>query len=131
MSADLWALAHGELAMESFLHEYGYQGNRAADLYTTVWREDPRLLQPLLAAMVTMANRESGGDWSGRGSQDRVDADRPLLDALCGEARDAAVQAIDDARRFTVLREHVKVVSYSAARPSRYAPARGDRVPRW
>ena len=41
MSAALWSLAHGDSSMDEFLHEYGYQGNRAADLYATVWREDP------------------------------------------------------------------------------------------
>ena len=107
----MWALAHGDVTMEKFLHEYGYQGNRAADLYATVWREDPGLLWPLLDAMASMPEPD-GPEATGRARvQDRVDAERELLDALRGEARDAAVQAIADARRFTVLREHVKVVS--------------------
>ncbi len=111
MSADLWALAHGELAMDDFLHEYGYQGNRAADLYTTVWREDPALLQPLLAAMATMGDDE-GPEATGRTRvADRLAAEAELLGALSGDALDAARRAIDDARRYTVLREHVKVCS--------------------
>ena len=111
MSAAMWALAHGDVTMEKFLHEYGYQGNRAADLYATVWREDPGLLRPLLDAMASMPEPD-GPEATGRARvQDRVAAERELLDALRGEARDAAVQAIADARRFTVLREHVKVVS--------------------
>ena len=111
MSADLWALAHGELTMDAFLHEYGYQGNRAADLYTTVWREDPSLLQPLLDAMATMGDAD-GPEVTGRTRmEDRMAAEAELLGALTGDAQDAARQAIDDARRYTVLREHVKVCS--------------------
>jgi len=111
MSAAMWALAHGELSMEKFLHEYGYQGNRAADLYTTVWREDPDLLRPLLDAMASMHDQDGPEATSRARVQDRVDAERELLDALTGDAREQAIQAIADARRFTVLREHVKVVS--------------------
>ncbi len=111
MSAALWALAHDELSMDDFLHEYGYQGNRAADLYATVWREDPSLLRPLLDAMAAMPERD-GPDATGKvRMQDRIDAEGELLDALRGADRDAAEQAIVDARRFTVLREKVKVVS--------------------
>jgi len=111
MSAAMWKLARGDLAMEKFLHEYGYQGNRAADLYATVWREDPELLQPLLDALASM-DVQDGPEATGRTRvQDRVDAERELLDAVPADARDAAIQAIADARRFTVLREHVKVVS--------------------
>ena len=44
--------------MDEFLHEYGYQGNRAADLYATVWREDPDLLRPILATMASMAEAD-------------------------------------------------------------------------
>jgi phosphohistidine swiveling domain-containing protein len=111
MSAAMWALARGDLTMEKFLHEYGYQGNRAADLYATVWREDPELLRPLLDAMASMPEQD-GPEATGRARvQDRVDAERELLDALTGDARDVAAQAIADARRYTVLREHVKVVS--------------------
>jgi len=111
MSADLWALAHGDLTMDAFLHEYGYQGNRAADLYTTVWREDPSLLQPLLDAMATM-RAVDGPEATGRTRvEDRIAAEAELLGALTGDAQDAARGAIDDARRYTVLREHVKVCS--------------------
>ena len=46
MSAALWSLAHDGSSMDEFLHEYGYQGNRAADLYATVWREDPEPAPP-------------------------------------------------------------------------------------
>ena len=111
MSADLWALAHGELTMDAFLHEYGYQGNRAADLYTTVWREDPALLQPLLDAMATMGDEDGPGVTGSARVQDRLSAEAELLGALAGDAQDAARRAIDDARRYTVLREHVKVCS--------------------
>ena len=111
MSADLWALAHGELTMDAFLHEYGYQGNRAADLYTTVWREDPALLQPLLDAMATMGDEDGPGATGLTRAQDRMAAEAELLGAVAGDAQDAARRAIDDARRYTVLREHVKVCS--------------------
>lgn len=111
MSADLWALAHGESTMDDFLHEYGYQGNRAADLYTTVWREDPTLLQPLLAAMATMG-ADDGPEATGLlRVEDRLAAEAELLGALSEDAQDAARGAIEDARRYTVLREHVKVCS--------------------
>jgi pyruvate,water dikinase len=111
MSAALWALARGGLPLEEFLAHYGYQGNRAADLYATVWREDPRLLQPLLDALASMADTD-GPEASGRlRSDDRAAAEHELLDALSGDARDAAIRAIADARRYTVLREQVKVIS--------------------
>ena len=112
MSAAMWALAHGDVTMEKFLHEYGYQGNRAADLYATVWREDPGLLRPLLDAMASMPEPD-GPEATGR--RPRAGPGRRRTGAArCAarrRARDAAVQAIADARRFTVLREHVKVVS--------------------
>ena len=130
MSAAMWALAHGDVTMEKFLHEYGYQGNRAADLYATVWREDPGLLRPLLDAMASMPEPD-GPEATGRARvQDRIDAERELLDALRGEARDAAVQAIADARRFTVLREHVKVVSQRSLDVARAPRAHDGTVAR-
>jgi phosphohistidine swiveling domain-containing protein len=111
MSAALWALAHGESSMDEFLHEYGYQGHRAADLYATVWREDPTLLRPLLDAMAAMPKHD-GPEATGQARmQDRIDAEAELLGALSGAARAVAEQAIVDARRYTVLREQVKVVS--------------------
>jgi pyruvate,water dikinase len=111
MSADLWALAHGELTMDDFLREYGYQGNRAADMYAVVWREDPSLLTPLLDAMAGMPD-DQGPEASGTARvADRLAAEAELLGALEGEAREAALDAIDRARRYTVLREHVKVCS--------------------
>jgi len=111
MSAAMWSLARGQLPMEKFLDEYGYQGHRAADLYATVWREDPGLLRPLLDAMASMRDDE-GPEVTGRiRVDDRLAAERELLDALPGDARDAAARAIADARRYTVLREQVKVVS--------------------
>ena len=112
MSAALWSLAHGGTSMDEFLHEYGYQGNRAADLYATVWREDP---EPAAADP-----RHDGVDAGGRtvprrparrASPTASTPKRELLDALYGADRDAAERAIADARRFTVLREQVKVVS--------------------
>jgi phosphohistidine swiveling domain-containing protein len=111
MSVDLWALAHGGLSMDDFLHEYGYQGNRAADLYAVVWREAPSLLTPLLDAMAGMP-AEQGPEATGAARvADRLAAEAELLGALDGDARDAAVDAIERARRYTVLREHVKVCS--------------------
>jgi phosphohistidine swiveling domain-containing protein len=111
MSAAMWALAHGGLTMEEFLAEYGYQGNRAADLYATVWREDPELLRPLLDAMASMTEAD-GPEASGRvRADDRAAAELELLGALSGDARDAAMKAIADARHYTVLREQVKVIS--------------------
>jgi len=111
MSAAMWALAHDELTMQQFLDEYGYQGNRAADLYATVWRENPDLLRPLLDALASMPEAD-GPHATGRARvDDRIAAEEELFAALDGVARDAAVRAIADARRYTVLREQVKVVS--------------------
>jgi pyruvate,water dikinase len=111
MSADLWALAHGDLTMDDFLREYGYQGNRAADMYAVVWREDPSSLTPLLDAMAGMP-ADQGPEATGAARvADRLAAEADLLGALEGEAREAALDAIDRARRYTVLREHVKVCS--------------------
>jgi pyruvate,water dikinase len=111
MSADLWALAHGDLTMDDFLREYGYQGNRAADMYAVVWREDPSLLTPLLDAMAVMPDDEGPEAGGTARVADRLAAEAELLGALDGEAREAALDAIDRARRYTVLREHVKVCS--------------------
>jgi phosphohistidine swiveling domain-containing protein len=111
MSAALWSLARGGSSMDEFLHEYGYQGNRAADLYATVWREDPDLLRPILDTIASMPERDGPEATGITRVQDRIDAEGQLLGALTGEARAAAAQAIVDARRYTVLRERVKVVS--------------------
>ena len=111
MSAALWSLAHDGTSMEEFLHEYGYQGNRAADLYATVWREDPDLLRPILATMASMPEADGPAATGATRVADRVAAEGELLDALTGADRDAAERAIADARHFTVLREQVKVVS--------------------
>ncbi len=121
MSAAMWALAHGDLTMEQFLAEYGYQGNRAADLYATVWREDPELLRPLLDALASMKEAEGPGTTGRARVDDRVAAEQELLDALDGDARDAAVRAIADARHYTVLREQVKVVSQRSLDAARAA----------
>jgi phosphohistidine swiveling domain-containing protein len=111
MSAALWALARGESSMDEFLDEYGYQGHRGADLYATVWREDPGLLQPMLDALAAMAEPDGPEATGAARVQDRIAAEGELLVALSGADRDAAEQAIADARRFTVLREQVKAVS--------------------
>lgn len=111
MSADLWALARGERTMDEFLREYGYQGNRAADLYAVVWREDPSSLTPLLDAMAAMSDDQGPEATGAARVADRLAAEAELLGALDGEARDTALDAIERARRYTVLREHVKVCS--------------------
>jgi hypothetical protein len=90
MSAALWSLAHDGTSMDEFLHEYGYQGNRAADLYAMVWREDPDLLRPILATMASMPEADGPAATGAARVADRVAAEAELLDALTGADRDAA-----------------------------------------
>ncbi len=111
MSTALWGLAHGSLTMPEFLAEFGYQGHRAADLAASVWREDPSLLAPTVAALATLPDHKAPEVTLVARVQDRVDAERELLDALTGAERDAAARAIDELRRFTILREKVKAIS--------------------
>lgn len=111
MSTALWELAHGSLTMPEFLAEFGYQGHRAADLVATVWREDPSLLAPTVAALATLPDHKAPEVTLVARIQDRVDAEHELLDALTGAERDATAHAIEDLRRFTILREKVKAIS--------------------
>ncbi len=85
MSAALWSLARGGSSMEEFLHEYGYQGNRAADLYATVWREDPELLRPILDTMASMPEDTGPAATGAARVADRVDAERRA--AGCADRR--------------------------------------------
>ena len=111
MSDALWELAHGSLTMDDFLAEYGYQGHRAADLAATVWREDPRLLEPTLAALAGMSPDKAPRSSRAERVNDRLSAERELLDGLTGPERDAAAGAVEGLRRFTALRERVKAIS--------------------
>jgi len=111
MSTALWELAHGSLTMPEFLAEFGYQGHRAADLAATVWREDPSLLAPTVAALATLPDHKAPQVTLVARVQNRVDAERELLDALTGAERDAAARAIEELRLFTILREKVKAIS--------------------
>jgi pyruvate,water dikinase len=111
MSEALWDLAHGSIGLADFLSEYGYQGHRAADLAATVWREDPRPLEPTTAALAALPDDAAPQVKSVERAHDRIAGERELLDALTGPERAAAAVAVADLRRFTGLRERVKAVS--------------------
>ena len=111
MSEALWNLAHGLISFSDFLSEYGYQGHRAADLAATVWREDPRPLEPTVAALAALPDDEAPHVSRVERVRDRISGEHELLDALTGPERDAAAAAVADLRRFTALRERVKAVS--------------------
>lgn len=51
MADDLWALAHGELELPSFLERHGYHGENEGNPAGRSWREDPSLLDRTLAAL--------------------------------------------------------------------------------
>ncbi|GGV56251.1 PEP-utilizing enzyme [Streptomyces spectabilis] len=50
MSQDLWNVAHGRLERQEFLHRHGFHGLHEGNLTGRSWRQEPHLLDPLLAA---------------------------------------------------------------------------------
>lgn len=47
----LLAVRRGELSLESFLHERGYQGPQQGEMSSVSWREDPAPVQSLIASL--------------------------------------------------------------------------------
>jgi pyruvate,water dikinase len=113
-SVALWKLARGGTTLADFLAEYGYQGNRAAYLAATVWREDPSSLDPVLGALAVMPEDEGPVASGVTRADDRRRAEAELLAAVRTVDRDEVERVLADARRFTVMRELVKATSQRA-----------------
>jgi pyruvate,water dikinase len=48
---DLWRVGHGELTVDAFVRDHGFHGANEGNLTARVWREDPGLLDDLVAAL--------------------------------------------------------------------------------
>jgi phosphohistidine swiveling domain-containing protein len=66
MAEELWRLAHGQVALAEFIDEYGHNGDAVGNPTGTSWREEPSLLNDLLA---TIKSRDSSDHPSSRASR--------------------------------------------------------------
>ena len=103
--ADLWRVAHDELALESFLDRHGYHGPDEGQLGSHSWREEqaPLLLQlPQFKGL----DDDRSPDASSRARREvRAAAEADLLRALSPPRRAGARVVLSMAKRFVPLRE--------------------------
>jgi phosphohistidine swiveling domain-containing protein len=121
LSHALWEASRGSRSVDSLLLEYGYQGDAAGDLYSRVWREDPEMIAPMLAALASMGESDGPEHTGRRRLAERLDAEAELLAAV-GPGERAEVEAlIEETHRFTALRQLGKVTFWRAADVGRAA----------
>ena len=103
--ADLWRVAHDELALETFLDRHGYHGPDEGQLGSHSWREEqaPLLLQlPHFKGL----DGDRSPEASSRSRRDvRAAAEADLLRALSPPRRVGARLVLSLAKRFVPLRE--------------------------
>ena len=59
--SDLWAVAHGQASLQTFLVAHGYHGPAEGQLSSRSWREDPSPLEPLLEAYAEARSQRTSG----------------------------------------------------------------------
>jgi len=92
MTADLQAVARGELPLPKFLHKHGFHGPATGELSSHSWRESPELLSSLLRSL---AAGTKGGE---RGTAEREQ--RPEHASARAEAEAAILAALPLRQRF-------------------------------
>jgi pyruvate,water dikinase len=105
VAADLWAVAHGALAMDAFVGRHGFHGPNEGELLSPSWREDPA---PVLAAAEGWAGAavdQSPDAAAARRTADRVAAQEELLGRLSRARRPGAHVLLAAARRLIGQRE--------------------------
>ncbi|WP_200958725.1 PEP-utilizing enzyme [Nocardioides sp. Root190] len=107
---DLWALAHGEIAMPEFSDRHGYHGPGEGQLHGSVWREDP---SPILARLGDYRAIEPGSPRSPKARSAaqvavRAEAITTLLAATPRLRRRPTAFLLRTASRFLALREQGK-----------------------
>jgi phosphohistidine swiveling domain-containing protein len=121
LSEALWDAAHNALPHTELITRYGYQGDRAGDLAARVWREDPTVLDPVLAALESMDEREGPRATRRHRVAARADAEAELLAALEPGQRGEIRNAMAETHRFTALRQLGKVTFWRAVDVGRAA----------
>jgi pyruvate,water dikinase len=117
----LWETAHGTRTRASLLEEYGFHGDASGDLYSAVWREDATRLTTLLDALASMETTDAPDRIASARRAEREAAEQALLAAVPAGDRAGVMQAIDETRRFTALRQLGKVTFWRATDVGRAA----------
>jgi pyruvate,water dikinase len=103
--ADLWALSRGNLGPATMIERHGFHGPDEGELSATVWREQPALLQSLIASFATMADDEAPERKREHSRAAAQRAGERLADAAGATGRLRARALIALVRRLMPLRE--------------------------
>jgi pyruvate,water dikinase len=101
----LWRVARGDQEVESFLHEYGYQGPGAGEIANPSWRANPALLEPVITRYRELPDDQSPARLEIRRASEREQAERELIAALPRLARRPVEGLIRLTLGFLPLRE--------------------------
>ena len=130
LAADLWAVAHGDLAEAAFLDEHGFHGPEEGEVAARSWREDPG---PLRGALATWAAADPGRSpeaAAARRAADRQVAEAELRARLPRSRQPAARLVLRAAGRLVVGRELGKAAFLRYLDVARLAARRlGDDAP--
>ncbi len=129
VSADLWEVSRGRLALDGFLARHGYHGPNEGQLASRSWREDSRALTDLVTRYRDRAEADAPRARERRQTAARRDAETELLAALPATARPAARATLAVARRYLPLREIGKAAFLQSVDAGRAAARElGDRL---
>jgi pyruvate,water dikinase len=105
ISADLWDVSRGRLALEEFLRRHGFHGPSEGQLASRPWREDRRAIEDICRTYRRMGDDEHPRARERRQIETRLEAERRLLAALPPAHRLAARITLRVAARYLPLRE--------------------------
>jgi phosphohistidine swiveling domain-containing protein len=124
MLARLWDVAHGRSQLDAFLQVYGFHGPGEAAASSTVWRENPGALAPLVERYRTMSDERSPAAVARRVLAARTSAAADLLASLPAFKRPSARLLLKLTNVYWPLRETGKATLLHAIDVGRAAARR-------
>ncbi len=121
LATALWETAHGERSRASLIEEYGFHGDAAGDLFSTVWHEETTRLVALLDALASMDTNSGPAATASERRAEREQAEQALLAAVPRAHRAGVERSMAETRHFTALRQLGKVTFWRATDAGRAA----------
>lgn len=104
VAADLWRVSRGELGLEEFAAEHGYNVSKGSELSIPSWREDPSQLAGIVENYAAMDDGEDPAQVIRRRAAERERAQAMVLAGLPQRQRRKAARTFEGTREFIQVR---------------------------
>jgi pyruvate,water dikinase len=118
---DLWEVSRDRMSVPAFLFRHGYHGPGEGEPFNPSWRQDPRLLEPRIAAYRARSDDRAIADLEGDRIRLRREVESELVAALGRFGRIRAIPALRMGASFIRLKETGKVAYTQAIDAGRCA----------